>query len=99
MRFLLAHFPPNQNISIINQHRLSAEPKIRFFDIVGRFVVSEDPVHNVAPDGSASTKDGSVAHFLSEFLAILLQFAVLPSFHRSHRSGLADGQWHIAVFS
>ena len=39
----------------------------------------KDSVHNVAANGSASTKDGGIAHFLAELLAILFELAHLSA--------------------
>jgi hypothetical protein len=51
----------------------------------------KDAVHDIAADGSARTKNGCIAHFFAELLAILFELAGLPAFCRQHGAGLADG--------
>jgi hypothetical protein len=57
----------------------------------------ENAVYNIAANGSASTKDGSIAHFLAEFFPILLELAGLSAFCWHSGAGLTDSQRHVAV--
>jgi len=59
---------------------------------------SEYAVDNVAANRGASTKDSSIAHFLSELLPVLLKLAVLAASRLHLGAGLAYGKLHVAVF-
>lgn len=48
----------------------------------------ENSVDNVATDGGTCAKDSGIAHLLAEFLALLLQFAVLATLRTNRRPGL-----------
>jgi hypothetical protein len=78
-------------MSYHNQHQ-RPEPRSAFE--YHRSIRSEsllkDAVHNITANGSTRTKDGGIAHFLAEFLAILFELAGLSTFYWQHGAGLTD---------